>query len=66
MAENVATCYDPHFHLGMRVMTLISAAYGFVTLHACQVIICLDPIDNCDLQRMQYASFTLRSLTEPT
>ena len=23
MAENVVTCYDLHFHLGMRVMTLI-------------------------------------------
>ena len=22
MAENVVTRYDPHFHLGMRVMTL--------------------------------------------
>ena len=29
MAENVVTCYNPHFHLGMRVMTLIWCFRGW-------------------------------------
>ena len=29
MAENVVTRYDPHFHLGMRVMTLIWCFRGW-------------------------------------
>ena len=29
MAENVVTCYDPDFHLGMRVMTLIWCFRGW-------------------------------------
>ena len=29
MAENVVTRYDPHFHLGMRVMTLIWCSRGW-------------------------------------
>jgi hypothetical protein len=29
MAENVVTHYDPHFHLGMRVMTLIWCFRGW-------------------------------------
>ena len=29
MAENVVTRYDPHFHLGMRVMTLIWCFTGW-------------------------------------
>ena len=29
MAENVVTRYDPHFHLGMRVITLIWCFRGW-------------------------------------
>ena len=29
MAENVVMRYDPHFHLGMRVMTLIWCFRGW-------------------------------------
>jgi hypothetical protein len=29
MAENIVTRYDPHFHLGMRVMTLIWCFRGW-------------------------------------
>jgi len=29
MGENVVTRYDPHFHLGMRVMTLIWCFRGW-------------------------------------
>jgi hypothetical protein len=38
MAENVVTRYDPHFHLGMRVMTLIWCFRGWQVCTSCCLI----------------------------
>jgi hypothetical protein len=36
MAENVVMRYDPHFHLGMRVMTLIWCFRGW---QVCNIVL---------------------------